>query len=84
MGFTIGGVRVGGTAVVQGTDADKLKKVKMDKSYAHLISDIPGAFSLLPLISMDGKKDRRRGLTREERAQAATRSKRTSTSSTSS
>lgn len=36
LGFTMGGVRIGG-------EVDKVKKAKMDKSYAHLIQDIPGA-----------------------------------------
>ncbi|KAL8290314.1 hypothetical protein RQP46_002572 [Phenoliferia psychrophenolica] len=43
LGFSIAGVRIGGVALAGNAAADdKAKKAKMDKTYTHLVADIPG------------------------------------------
>ena len=42
VGFSIGGVRIGGVAVAGAAAEDKARKVKMEKTYTHLVADIPG------------------------------------------
>ncbi|KAM0751273.1 hypothetical protein T439DRAFT_325424 [Meredithblackwellia eburnea MCA 4105] len=46
VGFTIGGVRIGGTTVINppttASGADEKKKQKMEKTYSKLVLDIPG------------------------------------------